>query len=174
MLEPADHEDAPQQLLIRAPHCHTASPQFCGLGQRLAVAPRWGMEVGDSSSRSSSVGSAAGREHDDGAAGAAAQPSASHDFGAEVSIMERAEQMMQQLEHGAPESQPADEPLPLFRSAEDEAAASHLQRGALHLSREERGERQTNNVFRIIRQQMRGDRSLYGKKLADAQRVFAL
>ena len=77
-----------------------------------------------------------------------------------------------------PEPEPEPELRPGVRQAEKTAAAgtggSSPYAGALHLSREERAQRLTNNVFRVIRQQMRGNRSLYGQKLADAQRVFAL
>lgn len=44
----------------------------------------------------------------------------------------------------------------------------------LKLSEEELLARQVDNIFRVIRQQMEGARTLYGKKLKDAKQAFAL
>lgn len=44
----------------------------------------------------------------------------------------------------------------------------------LKLSEEEIQSRQIDNIFRVIRQQMQGNRSLYGKKLKDARQAFRL
>ena len=55
-----------------------------------------------------------------------------------------------------------------------EQRATHLQRGALELSAADKSWRQVGNVFRVIRQQMRSQRSLWGQKLKDAEQTFAL
>ena len=96
---------------------------------------------------------------------------------ADVNMMEQAEQMMAQMElaasSAAQKEQPQLERAPLGRSGSGSGRELHTA-GALKLSSEDLQQRQTSNVFRVIRQQMRGDRSLYGQKLADAKRVFAL
>ena len=53
------------------------------------------------------------------------------------------------------------------RSVEDGAAV-------VKLSEEELLARQVENIFRVIRQQMQGARTLYGKKLKDARQAFEL
>ena len=84
---------------------------------------------------------------------------------AAATMMEQAEQMMEQMDQGLQGE---------GKETVGAGTGGSPYAGALRLSREEREERQTSNVFRVIRQQMRGNRSLYGQKLADAQRVFAL
>ena len=51
---------------------------------------------------------------------------------------------------------------------------AHLQRGALHLSKEAKLEREVSNVFRVIAQQLRGRRSLYGHLMVEARDAFQL
>lgn len=105
-----------------------------------------------------------------GTAGLGADGESSDPSAAGVDMMEQAQQMMAQMEAGtssAAQEQPEPEPRPGLGRCLSTA-------GALKLSNEEMQQRQTNNVFKAIRQQMRGDRSLYGQKLADAKRVFAL
>ena len=58
-------------------------------------------------------------------------------------------------------------PSPSHRSA-------HIQRGALHLSKAEKEDRETSNVFRVIAQQLRAHRSLYGHAMATARDAFRL
>ena len=49
------------------------------------------------------------------------------------------------------------------RTPSSSARASHLQRGALHLSASQREGREVENVFRVLAQQMRAHRKLFGQ-----------
>jgi Ca2+-binding EF-hand superfamily protein len=54
-------------------------------------------------------------------------------------------------------------------------AQSHTQAVTVQLSKHEKVGRQANNVFRVIRQQMKsGNRKLYGKNLSNAKQIFKL
>ena len=63
-----------------------------------------------------------------------------------------------------PEPEPEPEPEPGF----------HLQRGALHLSAATKTEREVSNVFRIIAEQLRGHRTLYGHVMSEPADLFRL
>ena len=52
--------------------------------------------------------------------------------------------------------------------------AAHLQRGALELSSEERVEREVESVFRVIADQLRHHRTLYGRTMVEARDAFEL
>ena len=60
--------------------------------------------------------------------------------------------------------EPEPEPEPGF----------HLQRGALHLSAATKTEREVSNVFRIIAEQLRGHRTLYGHVMSEPADLFRL
>ena len=62
------------------------------------------------------------------------------------------------------EPEPEPEPEPGF----------HLQRGALHLSAATKTEREVANVFRIIAEQLRGHRTLYGHVMSEPADLFRL
>jgi adenylate kinase family enzyme/Ca2+-binding EF-hand superfamily protein len=55
-----------------------------------------------------------------------------------------------------------------------QSAASNLQRKSITMSKDTKVEREVENVFRVISQQLRGKRTLYGEVMAEARDVFNL
>eukprot|EP01046_Picozoa_sp_COSAG06_P024576 COSAG06_NODE_2011_length_7849_cov_3.030581_1_plen_849_part_00 len=52
--------------------------------------------------------------------------------------------------------------------------STHTQAQVLRLSEEEKRAREVENIFRVIRQEMGQDRTIYGQKLGDARHTFGL
>ena len=69
---------------------------------------------------------------------------------------------------------PDDGSLRLLAATPPPASPVHLQRGALHLSAAEKLDSEVSNVFRMIAQQLRGHRTLFGHVMSSPRDVFQL